>query len=101
MKKEKRIPITEVTPFTFNHSPSEYLRELKEEKKWQLRVWKKSPLPFVTFANPAQEKRYQVLCELIEFFELLRPERIELMQLRIVDEQRAKQTVLFPNESGE
>lgn len=100
MKKSKRIPITEVTPFTFNHSPAEYLKELKEELKWQHRVWKKSHLPFMTFAVPAQEKRFQVLSELIEFFELMRADRIELMQLRIVDEQRANANVLFPKESA-
>lgn len=85
---------------TFFYSPADMIREMKREQKMRRKVWRQRSGGGGKFISSEHQKQYDCLEEIIFLFEKLGEKRVELLQLRIVDELRAQQKLDFGKESG-
>lgn len=71
--------------------------ELKREQKMRRKVWKQRSGGGAKFVSGRHQEQYDCLEELIFLLEKLGRRRVELCQLRIIDEINAQVEMTFPD----
>ena len=66
------------------YNPKDYRTELKTELLKRREVWKRVPSTALVFVDHEQQRRYDVLAELLDLLETIGDERFALLQARII-----------------
>lgn len=81
---------------TFFFSPQQFISELKREQKMRRKVWRQRSGGGGKFVSKDHQNQYDCLEEILFLFEKLGERRIELLQLKVLDELAAQLKMNFP-----